>query len=517
MATATRPRSSTTTWIASPRSPTRTAQRRTTPTMPMATWLSTTDNTGTTSFIYDALNRLNTKKLPDGTTLTYTYNKVGNLLTYTDPGGTVGYTYNKVNLLTTLVEPNGATYTYAYDNANRRTSVTLPSSTGITVFYGYDNAGHTTSIKAVKGGSTTLLSLTYSYTKSSLKTGATYSDNTSLTYNFTYSYDVLNRLTGAAGAGNTSSSYAYDGEGNRTSATSNGVTTTYSYNAADELTSSLTNGTTTVYKYDGNGNELSGASRGFSINDKNQITGVTKGSSSDSYTYSGIDSTDRVQVNGATSIYSALGLSVDGAGTSSATYYTRTNAGELVSERTSSGTYYYLTDDLGSVLKVVDSNGNVKDSYYYDAFGNSLNKSETVSNPWQYAGGYYDATTGLYKFGTRYYDSQTGRWTQKDPIGGSVGKIGSGNPYVYAGDEPNIKTDPSGRDPITQRGLIGACLGAAVGAAVIAALSIAIGIVTVPVGIGVGAIGVGLFILDSAVIACLGADLTYIIVNLIGN
>lgn len=31
-------------------------------------------------------------------------------------------------------------------------------------------------------------------------------------------------------------------------------------------------------------------------------------------------------------------------------------------------------------------------------------------------------------------------------MGGSVGKIGSGNPYVYAGNEPNMETDPSGRD-----------------------------------------------------------------------
>ena len=109
------------------------------------------------------------------------------------------------------------------------------------------------------------------------------------------------------------------------------------------------------------------------------------------------------------------------------------------------GTYYYLMDDLGSVLKVVDSSGTVKNSYSYDPYGISLNKSETVTNPWQYASGYLDATTSLYKFGTRYYDPQTGRWTQKDPVGGSVGKIGSGNPYVYADNEPTMQVEPSGR------------------------------------------------------------------------
>jgi len=399
--------------------------------------LTLTDNTGETDFTYDTLNRMSSKKLPNGTVLSYGYDNVGNLTSYSDAGGTVSYGYNQVNLLTSLTEPSGAQSSYGYDNANRRISMTLPSSTGITVSYGYDKAGHTTSIKAVKG-STTLLSLTYSYTHS-LKTGTTYSDNTSLTYNFTYSYDVLNRLTGAAGSGSTSSSYLYDGAGNRTSATSHGVTTTYSYNSADELVSSLVNGTTTTYSYDGNGNQLTGAGRTFSINNRNQTTGISSGSSSDSYIYSGADQTNRVRLNRINDVYSALGLSVDGAGSSSPTYYTRTNAGQLVNERTTAGTYYYLMDDLGSVLKVVDSSGNVKNSYYYDPYGNSLNKSETVSNPWQFASGYLDANTGLYKFGTRYYDPQLGRWTQKDPKP-------SANPYVYANNVPNMATDPSGRD-----------------------------------------------------------------------
>ena len=90
-----------------------------------------------------------------------------------------------------------------------------------------------------------------------------------------------------------------------------------------------------------------------------------------------------------------------------------------MSERTSTGTYYYSL--------------------------NSLGKTEAVSNPWQFAGGFYDATTGLYKFGTRYYSPTLGRWTQQDPVGGSVGKVGSGNAYVYADDAPVMKTDPSGR------------------------------------------------------------------------
>jgi len=55
-----------------------------------------------------------------------------------------------------------------------------------------------------------------------------------------------------------------------------------------------------------------------------------------------------------------------------------------------------------------------------------------------------ESNTGLYKFGQRYYDTDLGRWTQMDPVGGTVGNPNSGNPYVYANDLPNMLVDPSG-------------------------------------------------------------------------
>ncbi len=152
----------------------------------------------------------------------------------------------------------------------------------------------------------------------------------------------------------------------------------------------------------------------------------------------------------------------------------------------------------------------MKNSYYYDPYGLSLNKSETVSNPWQFASGYYDANTGLYKFGTRYYDPQLGRWTQKDPVGGSIGKIGSGNPYVYAGNEPNMQVDPSGR--FTCGGdqanvVIGGVLLAAVTIIAVVAtgglagLALGIAYATVATGAAGGAFGLAQ-LTDAATTAC---------------
>ena len=67
-----------------------------------------------------------------------------------------------------------------------------------------------------------------------------------------------------------------------------------------------------------------------------------------------------------------------------------------------------------------------------------------TANPWQFAGAFYDSTTGLYKFGIRYYDPTLGRWTQQDPLGGSLFDPSTGNRYIYADDDPTNLTDPHG-------------------------------------------------------------------------
>jgi len=72
-----------------------------------------------------------------------------------------------------------------------------------------------------------------------------------------------------------------------------------------------------------------------------------------------------------------------------------------------------------------------------------------VANPWLFAGGSFDSTTGLYKFGMRYYDATVGRWTQADPKPGP-------NLYVYAANNPVNQVDPSGADLNFGKCLLGA-------------------------------------------------------------
>ena len=152
-------------------------------------------------------------------------------------------------------------------------------------------------------------------------------------------------------------------------------------------------------------------------------------------------STQRVQTTGAraaTYTYNALGLGTEKDSSGTLIAYTRDNKGNLISERTSSGNYTYLYDGLGSVVALLaPTYAGVTNTYIYDPYGVTEHQTGSQYNPWQFAGGYFDASTLYYKYGTRYYD-RFGRWTQQDPVP-------SVNPYLYAGDDPVNNVDPSGQ------------------------------------------------------------------------
>lgn len=47
-------------------------------------------------------------------------------------------------------------------------------------------------------------------------------------------------------------------------------------------------------------------------------------------------------------------------------------------------------------------------------------------------------------FGTRYYDPSVGRWTQQEPLPGSIADPRSLNAYSYVYDNPVNYVDPTG-------------------------------------------------------------------------
>ena len=71
----------------------------------------------------------------------------------------------------------------------------------------------------------------------------------------------------------------------------------------------------------------------------------------------------------------------------------------------------------------------------------SLGGTALCWQPFGFAGGVWDVTTGVVRFGARDYDPGQRRWTQKDPIGF---KGSQENIYDYIGDDPVNGDDPSG-------------------------------------------------------------------------
>jgi RHS repeat-associated protein len=83
--------------------------------------------------------------------------------------------------------------------------------------------------------------------------------------------------------------------------------------------------------------------------------------------------------------------------------------------------------------------GETHQKIVYDYGQNATGKP---NQPFGFAGGLYDADTGLVRFGARDYDAYTGRWTSKDPI---LFRGGDANLYRYANGDPINYVDPAGK------------------------------------------------------------------------
>ena len=85
--------------------------------------------------------------------------------------------------------------------------------------------------------------------------------------------------------------------------------------------------------------------------------------------------------------------------------------------------------------------------FEYDDWGNILSSTSSIPalarNRYRFQGREWSAATGLTNFRARWYDSVTGRWLSKDPIGLSGGL----NLYAFCDNNPI-----GSRDPFGQRG-----------------------------------------------------------------
>ena len=130
--------------------------------------------------------------------------------------------------------------------------------------------------------------------------------------------------------------------------------------------------------------------------------------------------------------------------------------------------YYYITNLQGDVIRIIDTAGATICTYTYDAWGRLLNSSTNQifkANPIRYRGYYYDAESGLYYLGSRYYDPQVKRFINADGATLAVtnsGELTDKNYFAYCNNSPVMQKDDGGElGHIALGAIVGGILGAA--------------------------------------------------------
>lgn len=405
----------------------------------------------TTQYLYSVADRLNFLIYPSGDVVGYDRDAAGRTVVVTfmagDPMPLVsGVSYSPFGPANTITFANGRTLTKTYDRDYAISTIASSDPNGLALTAQVDALGNLT--RATLPGATR-----------------------------TYAYDPLYRLTAANDGNNVSvESYTYNLTGDRTSKTLSGAGQAYAYTApltSHRLQSVAGSGRT----YDATGNTTQIGSTTFTYDDRNRLTAA----------------------NGANYLYNGKGERVVKRVGTQDTIFTYGPGGNLLAEYASpfscnnpnffncdpnfnglswpteylwlddtligvvrnGNPYYVETDQLGTPRKIIQPGYPSNDPDYGDkvvwswdyaasTFGeNAPDQDPTNSgNPFvmnlRFPGQYYDAETGLYFNNARYYDKDSGRYIQSDPIG----LDGGDNTYLYADANPLVSMDPSGEGPI---------------------------------------------------------------------
>ena len=116
------------------------------------------------------------------------------------------------------------------------------------------------------------------------------------------------------------------------------------------------------------------------------------------------------------------------------------DGGGLMAMTRNNSSYWYGFEAIGTARQLMDGQGQVSDTYAFDAWGNELTSPQSqVPNPFRYVGkhGYYlDTESALMLLGIRYYGAFNGLFLSRDLI--------EGYGYTYAADNPVRWLDPQG-------------------------------------------------------------------------
>jgi RHS repeat-associated protein len=347
---------------------------------------------------YDVVNRMATKTLPNGVKTVYSYDDLDRIinLTYTKANGTVlvseTYTRNAGGEPSKVLREDGSYTLYEYDAALRLSKEVVYNPAGglvESIEYSYDLDGKRTKKVDAAG-----------------------------THNYNYNANGQLATVGQDG-------YVYDVDGRLQQFNRDGKAVVLSHDSIDHLTQVSVNGVNTQYLYDAQGNRIGEVSGG---NTKNYLVAPNLGN--------GLESTDLV---------------TDGNGNVVSDYVY--GGSSIIARLDANGEpIYYLMDSMGSVIGLVDGNGDRVSRIIYDGFGEvkSGDDGTSLGGDFRFQGQWLETESGLYYMRARDYDVKTGLFLSRDAVNAQQQGVEAFNPYQFAYNNPLIYSDPTGLFTISE-------------------------------------------------------------------
>lgn len=452
---------------------------------------------GTTSYAYDAQDRLTRQTNPDGAFLAYGYDANGQISQRSTSAGTVTYGYGDNQRLATVVDTAGKKTSYEYDPAGRIDKAIMPN--GVTAAYRYDDNGSLLQLLHTKG-SAIVTGTRYTLADSGQRKKVEEFDGGSVldvngpaspVVTRDFQYDGVGRLKqeqvrDRANAVVRTTDYDYDKVGNRSTrseTTAAGTETiVYKYDSNDRLTQELKTTATnsqvlTAYTWDANGNMVSKAVgsnvTAYVWNAEARLIEVKQGASAATaatvanYTY---DSNGNKVIK--------LEPGPQGQGEKRTVYLVDTlfDHAKVVRESVTEGQAketvdyvwglgllqqtrdgqrdLYHSDGLGSVKAMTNTAGNLTNAYLYDAFGVVEESTAVRPNSYKYTGEQFAEEIQMQYNRARWYNNKVGAFVSIDRFSGKPNVPVSLNKYIYANADPINNIDPSGNMSIGESGTV---------------------------------------------------------------
>lgn len=419
---------------------------------------STKDSAGNEfKYSYDQLGNRSSVIYPDGTKLNYSFDKLGREVSQNINGDNeIKFAYDPTGKLIKQTNPDGSESLRTYDNAGRLIKLEHKNKIGsfakytITLDQNGDKVKEDYEFKSLENGKITKGTKNYEYdalsrlTKSTSKSvvndlkipdyneSFTYDKNSNRTVlnstvsnvsvvrNVSYKYNQINALTE-----DSEFNYAYDANGNRISKIAKNGTAGYKfgYDLANNLTevdSKVGNNVSDFsYRYDALGRRVEKIN-----NEKDTVIDYLY----DTKTYNSItEKVDNKSVN-------YMNVDID-------TLPEPLVISASIKNNTKTDVDYYFHDGLGSVVGIIGStSGNTFFDYraYGEANGTKLKGTKTYSQKEM------DAESGMYYYGSRYFDTATGTWNKQDSYRGDVADPASRNRYAFVKGDPINNIDRDG-------------------------------------------------------------------------